>query len=55
MNVAQDLKEPQIARQIRFAETTKHSQIADSPGFLRKCYFRLFSCGGAQALPAWTI
>src|SRR5262249_4274465 len=27
----------------------------DSPGFLRKCRFRLFSCGGAQALPVWTI
>jgi hypothetical protein len=26
-----------------------------STGFLRKCRFRLFSCGGAQALPAWTI
>jgi len=27
----------------------------DSTGFLRKCRFRLFSCGGAQATPAWTI
>ncbi len=29
--------------------------LLDSTGFLRKCRFRLFSCGGAQALPAWTI
>ena len=27
----------------------------DSPGFLRKCRLRQFSCGGAQATPAWTI
>jgi len=29
--------------------------IPDSTVFIRKCRFRLFSCGGVQAPPAWTI
>jgi hypothetical protein len=29
--------------------------FSDSPGFLRKCRSSLFSCGGVQATPAWTI
>jgi hypothetical protein len=30
--VAQELKEPEVPRQVRFAETTKHSQIGLEQG-----------------------
>jgi len=45
------------ARVLHISPTTviKELKKTHSTRFLRKCRFRLFSCGGAQALPTWTI